>query len=115
MSKSYLYLQYNQCVIMRLLFFFTFLTAILFSEVVSHVISWEYQIVSEYDMAGDESNESENSEESKEDNVEEDKLFEDLDFVAIAISLTISERPCSNSILLSQSLREIHSPPPDQG
>jgi len=99
--------------IMRLLFFVTLFSAILFSEVASHVGIWEVDISWEYEMPSDESNESENSEESKEDKIEEDKLFEDVDFTSFESSLTVLELPCSNVTLLSQSLREIHSPPPD--
>lgn len=98
---------------MRLLFFFTFLTAILFSEVVTPIVTWEVGISSEYEMPSDESNESENSEESNEDNVEEDKLFEDIEILSIATSSKVTELPCSYNTLLSQSRREIHSPPPD--
>lgn len=98
---------------MRLLFFITFLTSILFSEVVTHVVTCEGDISTEYEMPSDESNESENSEENKEDNIEEDKLFEDVEFSSMSMSSTLTELPCSYNTLFSQSLREIHSPPPD--
>ena len=100
---------------MRLLFFITLLTAILFSEVVTHVIIWESDISVEYEIPSDEANESESSEENQEDNVEEDKLFEDIESSYIAKSLKVTALPCSNNnTLFSQSLREIHSPPPDK-
>ena len=99
---------------MRLLFFITLLAAILFSEVVTHVITWESDISVEYEIPSDESNESESSEENQEDNVEKDKLFEDIAFYSMAKLLKFTELPCSYNALFSQSLREIHSPPPDK-
>ena len=99
---------------MRLLFFIMFLTAILFSEVITHIVTWEDNISTKFEILGDESNESENSEESIEDSVEEDNLFEEIAFSTLATTLTVTELPCSYNNLLSQSLREIHSPPPDQ-
>ena len=98
---------------MRLLFFITFLTAILHSEVVSHVVTCENNILAECEIPSDETNESENSEENKEDNIEEDKLFEEFEFSTIVISVTVTEFPSSCNTLLSQSLSEIHLPPPD--
>lgn len=99
---------------MRLLFFITFLTAILHSEVVTHVVAWENDISVECEIPSDETNESENSEENIEDNIEEDKLFEEIEFSTLITSLSVTELPCSCNTLLSQSLREIHSPPPDK-
>lgn len=99
--------------IMRILTFITFLTAILFSEVITHVVTGEVEISAEYEMPSDESNEGENSEESKKDNAEEDQIFENIEFSILATTLTVAELPCSYNTLLSQSLREIHSPPPD--
>ena len=98
---------------MRLLFFITFLTAILHSEVVTHVVTWENNISAECEIPSDETNESENSEENIEDNIEEDKLFEEFEFPTLVISITVTELPCSCNTLLSQSLSEIHLPPPD--
>lgn len=98
---------------MRLLFFITFLTAILHSEVVTHVVAWENNISAECEIPSDETNESENSEENIEDNIEEDKLFEEFEFSTLVISITVTELPCSCNTLLSQSLSEIHLPPPD--
>lgn len=98
---------------MRLLFFITFLTAILHSEVVSHVVTCEKNILAECEIPSDETNESENSEENIEDNIEEDKLFEEFEFPTLVISITVTELPCSRNTLLSQSLSEIHLPPPD--
>ena len=98
---------------MRLLFFITFLTAILHSEGVTHVVTWENNISAECEIPSDETNESENSEENIEDNIEEDKLFEEFEFSTLVISITVTELPCSCNTLLSQSLSEIHLPPPD--
>ncbi len=98
---------------MRLLFFITFLTAILFSEVVTHVVSWDSGYSSDYEGPVDESNENESSEDSKEDNAEEDKLFEVSTLSATVVSSTIVIQPRSYRTFSSQSLREIHSPPPD--
>lgn len=98
---------------MRLLFFITFLTAILHSEAVTHVVTWENNISAECEIPSDETNESENSEENIEDNIEEDKLFEEFEFSTLVISITVTEPPCSCNTLLSQSLSEIHLPPPD--
>lgn len=98
---------------MRLLFFITFLTAILHSEVVTHVVTWENNILAECEIPCDETNESENSEENIEDNIEEDKLFEEFEFSTLVRSIKVTELPCSCNTLLSQSLSEIHLPPPD--
>lgn len=98
---------------MRLLFFITFLTAILHSEVVTHVVTWEKNISAECEIPCDETNESENSEENIEDNIEEDKLFEEFEFSTLVISIKVKELPCSCNTLLSQSLSEINLPPPD--
>jgi len=104
---------FHSILTMRLLFFITFLTAILHSEVVTHVVTWENNISAECEIPCDETNESENSEENIEDNIEEDKLFEEFEFSTLVISIKVTELPCSCNTLLSQSLSEINLPPPD--
>ena len=93
---------------MRLLFFITFLTAILHSEVVTHVVTWENNISAECEIPSDETNESENSEENIEDNIEEDKLFEEFEFPTLVISITVTN-PSSGivSITTSAALEDV--------
>ena len=98
---------------MKFLFFITFIIALTFSEVGIHIVNWQDQISSDFDLHTDDSNESENSEESKEDKVEEDKLIEDIKRSSNVTTFDVTELPCSYNILLSQSLRKIHLPPPD--
>jgi hypothetical protein len=81
--------------------------------VVTHVVTWENNILAECEIPCDENNESENSEENIEDNIEEDKLFEEFEFSTLVRSIKVTELPCSCNTLLSQSLSEIHLPPPD--
>ena len=98
---------------MKTLYFLIFFSAILFSEVVTHVISWEEGIVMENEMPSDESNDSENEKEGKEDQVEEDKLFSDINPDLYSFISSLILLPCSYNTLLHQSLKEIDLPPPD--
>jgi len=98
---------------MRLLYFITFFVAILFSEVVTHVVTWDESVSVLYEMPGDDSNESENGEESNEDQLEEGRLFNYAELNTFIKSVDVLVLPYTNSRLSQQSLKEIDIPPPD--
>lgn len=98
---------------MRLLYFITFFVAILFSEVVTHVVTWDESVSVLYEMPGDDSNESENGEESNEDQLEEGRLFNYTELNTFIKSVDVLVLPYTNSRLSQQSLKEIDIPPPD--
>ncbi len=98
---------------MRLLFFITFLSAILFSELAPHMGLCRDTSAYDMELPSEESSEKENGEETNEDHLEEDKLFNDYDRITNNESVEPTLLPFKHVILLSQSLREIHIPPPD--
>ena len=100
---------------MRLLYFITFFTAVLFSEVVMHVAAWDQDYAMSYDLPMDDTNENENGEESKEDRAEEEKLIQEFSLVEFIEDEQVNALRLSDSVLLTQSMQEIHSPPPDLG
>jgi len=97
---------------MRFLFFITFLSAILFSEIVPHLGIFgdsAYDI----ELPAEESSDKENGEETNEDHVEEDKLYNESNQITYLECQEAAMIPNKLVILLHQSLREIHIPPPD--
>lgn len=98
---------------MRFLFFITFLSAILFSELAPHISISVDSSAFDVEMPSEESSEKEGGEETNEDHIEEDKLFNESQEITFENCLEVALLPCKHLILLHQSLREIHIPPPD--
>lgn len=98
---------------MRLLIYITFLFAILFSELVPHMGFCGDTLAFDMELPSEETGDKENGEETNEDHVEEDKLFNESEQMAFGECSELALLPCKHLILFSQSLREIHIPPPD--
>lgn len=98
---------------MRLLFFITFFSAILFNELAPHIGFCGDTKAFDMELPSEETGDKESGEETNEDHVEEDKLLNDSDQITFEECSEIALLPCKHLILFPQSLREVHIPPPD--
>lgn len=99
---------------MRQLFFITFISAILFSELAPYAGLCSDFATYDVEWPTEETSENESGEETIEDHVEEDQLFNDSESIMDNKNVETTLLPKKDKILFSQSLREIHIPPPDK-
>jgi len=64
---------------MRIFYFIVLLSAILFSEILPTLVLIDSDIQVEYEIAKDESSDTDSSEESEEDNIEETRLHNNIE------------------------------------